>query len=185
MGQIGRYIIERKLGAGGMGEVYKAHDTRLDRTVALKVLPPDLAIDPGWLTRFKQEARAVAALNHSNICALHDIGEAPIALPASRHPDSGDHSGPVTVTFLVIEYLDGASLSARLERGPLPIDQAVDVGLQIAQGLAAAHARRIVHRDVATLSNGAAMVRERLAEDPVLQERATTLEQRLQIPITQ
>ena len=100
------------------------------------------------MTRFKQEARSVAALNHPNICALHDIGEAPIALPASRHPDSGDHSGPVAVTYLVMEYLDGASLSARLERGPLPVDQAVDIGLQVAKGLAAAHARRIVHRDV-------------------------------------
>jgi serine/threonine protein kinase/dienelactone hydrolase len=146
--RVGPYEVVALVGAGGMGEVYKAHDTRLDRTVALKVLPPDLAIDPGWLTRFKQEARSVAALNHPNICALHDIGEAPIALPASRHPDSGDHSGPVAVTYLVMEYLDGASLSARLERGPLPIDQAVDIGLQVAKGLAAAHARRIVHRDV-------------------------------------
>ena len=145
---VGPYEVLALVGAGGMGEVYKARDTRLDRTVALKVLPPDLAINPGWLKRFEQEARSVAALNHPNICALHDIGEAHITLPASRHPDSGDHSGPVAVTYLVMEYLDGASLSARLERGSLPIDQAVDVGLQIAKGLAAAHARRIVHRDV-------------------------------------
>ncbi len=146
--RVGPYEVVALVGAGGMGEVYKAHDTRLDRTVALKVLPPDLAIDPGWLKRFKQEARSVAALNHPNICALHDIGEATIALPAARHPNPGDHVGPVGVTYLVMEYLDGKSLAERLASGALPADQAIDIGLQIAKGLAAAHARQIVHRDV-------------------------------------
>ena len=113
-----------------MGEVYRARDTRLDRTVALKVLPPDLTNDPAARQRFEREARAVAALSHPHICTLHDIGQ----------QDGTD--------FLVMEFLDGETLAARLARGKLPLDQALHYGIQIADALAAAHKAGIVHRDL-------------------------------------
>ena len=113
-----------------MGEVYKARDTRLGRDVAIKVLPAALAADPERRRRFEQEARAVSALNHPHICVLHDIGR------------EGD------TDFLVMEYLDGQTLGQRLRKGALPLAQALDLGAQIADALAAAHHHGIVHRDL-------------------------------------
>jgi eukaryotic-like serine/threonine-protein kinase len=128
--RLGPYEIISPAGAGGMGEVWKARDTRLDRTVAIKVLPPDLTADPAARQRFEREARAVAALSHPHICTLHDIGQ----------QDGTD--------YLVMEYLDGETLAQRLARGRLPVDQALQYGLQIADALAAAHRAGIVHRDL-------------------------------------
>ena len=128
--RLGPYEIVSPAGAGGMGEVYRARDTRLNRTVALKVLPPDLTNDPAARQRFEREARAVAALSHPHICTLHDIGQ----------QDGTD--------FLVMEFLDGETLAARLTRGKLPLDQTLQYGIQIADGLAAAHKAGIVHRDL-------------------------------------
>jgi serine/threonine-protein kinase len=113
-----------------MGEVYRARDTRLDRTVAVKVLPGDLATDPQLKARFEREARAISALAHPHICTLHDIGE-----------EDGQ-------TFLVMEHLVGQTLADRLKKGPLPLDQALEVATQIADALAAAHKQRIIHRDL-------------------------------------
>jgi eukaryotic-like serine/threonine-protein kinase len=128
--RLGPYEIVSPAGAGGMGEVYRARDTRLDRTVALKVLPPALTNDAAARQRFEREARAVAALSHPHICPLFDIG----------HQDGTD--------YLVMEYLDGETLAARLARGKLPLDQALHYGIQIADALAAAHRAGIVHRDL-------------------------------------
>ncbi|MGC2618244.1 MAG: protein kinase [Acidobacteriaceae bacterium] len=128
--RLGHFEIAALIGAGGMGEVYKARDTRLGRDVAIKVLPASLAADPERLRRFEQEARAVAALNHPNILAVHDIGQ---------------HEG---CPFLVSELLEGESLRDVLARGPLTPRKAIAYAVQIAQGLAAAHARDIVHRDL-------------------------------------
>ena len=127
---LGPYQIEAPLGAGGMGEVYKATDTRLDRTVAIKVLPAHVAADPDLKQRFEREARTVGALNHPHICTLHDIGS---------------QDG---IDFLVMEYLDGEILAQRLEKGALPLDQALEVATQIADALDKAHRQGIVHRDL-------------------------------------
>lgn len=128
--KLGPYEIESALGAGGMGEVYRVRDTRLGRDVAVKILPESFAKDADRLRRFEQEARAVAALNHPNILGIHDIGE---------------HDG---MRFIVTELLEGATLRAELESGPLPQRKAADYAAQIAQGLAAAHEKQIVHRDL-------------------------------------
>jgi len=128
--KLGPYEILGPLGAGGMGEVYRARDTRLGREVALKVLPESFSRDADRLRRFEQEARAVAALNHPNILAIHDIGE--------------QGGSP----FIVSELLEGASLRAELEHCPLPSRKASDYAAQIAQGLAAAHDKNIIHRDL-------------------------------------
>src|SRR6202045_3870705 len=128
--KLGPYEFLSPLGAGGMGEVYRARDTRLGRDVAVKVLPESFARDNDRLRRFEQEARAVAALNHPNILAVFDIGE---------------HLGS---PFLVSELLEGESLRSVLDRGPLPQRKTIEYGVQIAQGLAAAHEKGIVHRDL-------------------------------------
>ena len=128
--KIGPYEILSPLGAGGMGEVYRAKDTRLGRDVALKILPESFARDADRLRRFEQEARAVAALNHANILAIHDIGQ---------------HEGS---PFLVSELLEGESLRALLDHRPLPQRKTIEYGVQIAHGLAAAHDKGIVHRDL-------------------------------------
>jgi Tol biopolymer transport system component len=128
--KLGPYEIVALLGAGGMGEVSRARDTRLGRDVALKILPESFARESERLIRFEQEARAVAALNHPNILAVFDIGQ---------------HNGS---PFLVSELLDGETLRAVLDRGALPPRKAIDYGVQIAQGLAAAHEKGIVHRDL-------------------------------------
>jgi len=128
--RLGPYVIVAPLGAGGMGEVYKARDTRLDRDVALKVLPSHLAADPEALARFEREAKAVAALSHPNILAIHDFG---------------NQGG---TAYAVAELLEGETLRARLADGPLPLKKTLQIATEIAQGLAAAHDRHIVHRDL-------------------------------------
>lgn len=127
---IGHYQIFSLLGAGGMGEVYRALDTRLDREVAIKVLPPHLAQDPEALTRFKREAKAVAALSHPNILAIHDFGT-----------EKG-------LSYAVMELLEGETLRGRVARSALPWREAVEVGIAVAEGLSAAHAKGMVHRDL-------------------------------------
>jgi Tol biopolymer transport system component len=126
----GPYEILSALGAGGMGEVYRARDTRLNRTVALKVLPQALADDAQFRVRFEREGQAIAALAHPHICVVHDVG----------HEDG--------IQFLVLEYLDGETLSARLERGALSFDHALACAIQMADALDAAHRRGVVHRDL-------------------------------------
>src|SRR5262245_3129939 len=128
--KLGPYEVLAPLGAGGMGEVYRARDTRLDRTVAIKVLTEHLAHSPDLRQRFEREARAVSSLNHPHICVLHDIG----------HQDGID--------YLVLEYLEGESLHHRLEKGPLPLEQALRYGSEIADALGRAHRSGVVHRDL-------------------------------------
>src|SRR5580692_7480687 len=128
--KLGPYEIQSPLGAGGMGEVYRARDTRLGRDVAIKVLPEAPAHDADRLRRFEQEARTVAALNHPNILGIHDIGT---------------HDG---APFLVSEFLEGQTLREKLVSGPMPARRAIEYALGIAQGLAAAHEKGIVHRDL-------------------------------------
>ncbi len=128
--KLGPYEIQAPLGAGGMGEVYRAHDGRLDRTVAIKVLPASFSSDRDRLQRFAQEARAAAALNHPNILSIFDIGE--------------DHGAP----YVVSELLEGETLRDRLRSGPIPTRKATDYALQVMRGLAAAHEKGIVHRDL-------------------------------------
>ncbi len=128
--RLGPYEILSPLGAGGMGEVYRARDTRLDRDVAIKVLPESLANDREALSRFEREAKAVAALNHPNILSLHDFGK------------EGN------VAYAVMELLEGESLRQRLDSGAIPRRRAVEIAVQIAKGLAAAHEKGVVHRDL-------------------------------------
>ena len=128
--RLGPYEVLDLIGAGGMGEVYRARDTRLDRTVAVKVLPSDFANDPSRRARFEREARAISALEHPHICTLHDVGE---------------QEG---LAYLVMEHLTGETLAGRLRKGPLPRSQALEVASQIADALDAAHKRGIVHRDL-------------------------------------
>jgi Tol biopolymer transport system component len=137
--RLGPYELRSLIGSGAMGDVYRARDTRLDRDVAVKVLPSAFARDPDRLARFEREARAVAAINHPNILAVHDIGSA----------DVTDASGStVRATYMITELLDGDTLRARLAQGPLPVRKSVDVAIQVARGLSAAHDRGIVHRDL-------------------------------------
>lgn len=128
--RLGPYEILSAIGAGGMGEVYKARDTRLDRTVAVKVLPEHVAKREDLRVRFEREARAVAALNHPNICTVHDIG-------------NQDGAG-----YMVMEYMEGETLAARIGKGALPLDQALKLAAQIADALDRAHRAGVTHRDV-------------------------------------
>ncbi len=128
--RLGPYELLGKLGAGGMGEVYRARDTRLDRTVAIKVLTHDAAADQSFRERFEREAKAIAAFNHPHICTLHDVGE-----------DAG-------TSFLVMEHLEGETLAARIARGPLTPAEALPIAGQIAAALDRAHRAGIVHRDL-------------------------------------
>src|SRR5437899_9714266 len=128
--KLGSYEIVSALGAGGMGEVYRARDPRLGRDVAIKVVPGSLVADTERLRRLEQEAHAVAALNHPNILAIYDVGEADGA------------------PYVVSEMLEGETMRDRLRSGPLSSRKAIDYGLQIARGLAAAHEKGIVHRDL-------------------------------------
>ncbi len=128
--KLGPYEITEQLGAGGMGEVYLAQDTRLGRKVAIKVLPAEFASDPERLARFEQEARAAAALNHPHIAAVFDVGT-----------EDGTH-------FMVQEYLEGDTLREPLQKGVLPLKKALGLATEIAEALAAAHAAGIIHRDL-------------------------------------
>jgi Tol biopolymer transport system component len=128
--KLGPYEIVAPLGAGGMGEVYQARDTRLDRTVAIKILPSHLSDDATRRQRFEREAKAVSSLNHPHICTLHDIGR---------------QDG---IDFIVMEYLEGETLAARLEKGPLPVAQVLQYGTQIASALDKAHRNGVTHRDL-------------------------------------
>jgi serine/threonine-protein kinase len=132
--RIGPYEVTGSIGAGGMGEVYRAHDTRLNRDVALKVLPAGVASDPDRLARFRREAQVLACLNHQNIAAIHGLEE-----------DPRDHG---SFTALVLELVDGPTLADRIALGALPIDEALRIAAQVAHALAAAHERGIVHRDL-------------------------------------
>jgi len=128
--RLGPYEIAGPLGAGGMGEVYRARDTRLERAVAIKILPGHLAADPAFRARFEREARAVSALSHPHICTLHDVGEQDGML------------------FLVMECLEGETLASRLEHGPMPPEEALRFATQIALALAQAHRQGVIHRDL-------------------------------------
>ena len=128
--QLGPYKVEAPIGKGGMGEVYRARDTRLGRPVAIKVVGAERAQRPDFRTRFQREAQATAALNHPHICALYDVGE---------------HEG---ASYLVMEYVEGQTLESRLREGPLPLDQLLHRAAEVSQALAAAHGRGIIHRDL-------------------------------------
>jgi serine/threonine protein kinase len=128
--KLGPYEIQTALGAGGMGEVYRARDTRLDRTVAVKILPSHLSSNPEAKQRFEREARTISSLNHPHICVLHDVG-------------SQDGT-----SYLVMEFVDGETLDSRLQKGPLPLKQVLECGVQICDALEKAHRAGIVHRDL-------------------------------------
>jgi eukaryotic-like serine/threonine-protein kinase len=128
--KLGPYEIDAPLGAGGMGEVYRARDTRLDRTVAIKILPSHLSSSPEAKQRFDREARTISSLSHPNVCLLYDVG-------------SQDGS-----SYLVMEYLEGETLAARLGKGPLPVDQVLKYGIEICDGLEKAHKSGVIHRDL-------------------------------------
>src|SRR5207245_588541 len=128
--QLGPYEISVPLGAGGMGEVYRARDTRLERTVAIKILPAQFSSDPVRKQRFEREAKTISSLNHPHICVLHDIGQ---------------QDG---IDYLVMECVEGETLGKRLEKGPLPLEQVLRYGAQIADALDKAHRKGVVHRDL-------------------------------------
>src|SRR5262245_25634986 len=128
--RIGAYEVIAKLGEGGMGEVYRARDSRLDRDVAIKILPASVAHDQDRRSRFEREAKAIAALSHPNILAIHDVGEAG------------------SIVYAVTELLEGHTLREALSQGALPVRKSIEFAAQIARGLSAAHDRGIVHRDL-------------------------------------
>ena len=127
---LAHYNITAKLGAGGMGEVYRANDTRLGRDVAIKVLPPEFAKDDQRLARFEREAQLLASLNHPNIAAIHGLEEA-----------EGER-------FLVLELVEGETLAERIARGAIPVEESFGLAVQIAEALEAAHEKGVIHRDL-------------------------------------
>ena len=128
--KLGQYEVVEAIGAGGMGEVYRARDTKLGRDVAIKVLPEEFARDKERLDRFEREARLLAQLNHANIATLYGLEE---------------HDGQ---KFLVMELVEGETLAERIAKGPIPVDEALPLFIQIAEGLEAAHEKAIIHRDL-------------------------------------
>src|ERR1700756_2247756 len=128
--RLGAYEIVAALGAGGMGEVYRARDTRLDRSVAIKILPSHLSCNPELKNRFEREARTLSSVAHPHICHLYDVGS---------------QSG---VEFLVMELLEGETLAERLKKGPLPLPEVLQIGIEIADALTKAHRVGLVHRDL-------------------------------------
>ena len=130
--RLGPYEVQSAIGAGGMGEVYRARDTRLDRVVAIKVLPEHLSSNPQLRERFDREAKAISSLSHPHICPLYDVG----------HQDGVD--------FLVMEFLEGETLAHRLKKGPLPPDQVLQYAIQITDALDTAHRHGVVHRTSST-----------------------------------
>src|SRR6202167_3646566 len=128
--KLGPYEIESPLGAGGMGEVYRAKDTRLDRTVAIKILPTQVSEDSDAKQRFDREARAISSLSHPNICHLYDVGS---------------QDG---ISYIVMECLQGETLAARLVKDPLPLEQILRYGIEICEGLGTAHRKGVIHRDL-------------------------------------
>jgi eukaryotic-like serine/threonine-protein kinase len=136
--RLGPYEIQSALGAGGMGEVYRARDAKLNRDVALKVLPELFALDPARLARFEREAQVLASLNHPNIAAIYGVEESDIS-PGSRH---------AAVQALVLELVEGPTLADRIAHGPIPVDEALPIARQVADALEAAHEQGIIHRDL-------------------------------------
>ena len=174
--KLGPYEIDAPIGAGGMGEVYRARDTRLDRSVAVKILPMHLAEQAGAGERFEREARTISSLNHPNICQLHDVGE------------------QTGVRYLVMELLDGETLADRLRRGSIPLDQALRYGAEIAEGLDAAHRRGVVHRDlkpgnIMLTKSGAKLMdfglAKAIAANPISAELTATMTSPNPTPLTQ
>jgi serine/threonine protein kinase len=169
---LGPYTIVGPLGAGGMGEVYRARDSRLNREVAIKIVPASVAGDPEALARFERESHAVAALSHPNILAIYDVGQ------SNGHP------------YSVMELLEGETLGARIANGPLPVRKAVDIAAQIARGLAAAHDKQIAHRDLKpenvflTSTGGVKILDFGLARSTAAQSDLTRLESPTVAPST-
>ncbi len=170
--KLGPYEIVAPLGAGAMGEVYKARDTRLERTVAIKILPAHLSSDPVRRQRFEREAKTISSLNHPHICTLHDVG----------HQDGMD--------YLVMECVEGETLARRLEKGPLPLEQVLKFGMQIADALDKAHRSGVVHRDlkpgnIMLTATGAKLLDFGLAKPAAALASATTLTAVQAAPVTE
>src|SRR2546423_6168641 len=139
--KLGRYEIHSKIGEGGMGEVYRARDPKLNRDVAIKVLPASVVHDADRLRRFEQEARAAAALNHPNIGHIYEIGSSPTVSEGAEATSKGEASH-----FIAMEFIDGETLRERMKNATIRLATVLDVGAQIASALSAAHAAGIVHR---------------------------------------
>jgi eukaryotic-like serine/threonine-protein kinase len=170
--KLGPYEIQSPLGAGGMGEVYRARDTRLERTVAIKILPAQFSSDPVRKQRFEREAKSISSLNHPHICVLYDVG----------HQDGMD--------YLVMECVEGETLARRLEKGPLPLEQAIKFGMQIADALDKAHRSGVVHRDlkpgnIMLTSTGAKLLDFGLAKPTAAPVSAATLTAVQAVPVTE
>src|SRR5215471_10804102 len=170
--RLGPYEILAPLGAGGMGEVYRAKDTRLERTVALKILPAELSNDQVGKQRFEREAKTISSLNHPHICVLYDVG----------HQDGMD--------YLVMECVEGETLGQRLEKGPLPLEQVLKYGAQIADALDKAHCSGIVHRDlkpgnIMLTPSGTKLLDFGLAKPTATASLATMTATKLESPVTQ
>src|SRR5215468_4527214 len=160
--KLGPFEIVSPLGAGGMGEVYRAHDTRLQRTVAIKILPSQFSADAVRKQRFEREAKTISQLNHPHICTLYDVGS---------------QDG---IEYLVMECVEGETLAKRLEKGPLPLEQVLKYGAQIADALDKAHRAGIVHRDlkpgnIMLTAGGAKLLDFGLAKPVLMQAYGATL----------